>query len=212
MADTLTQLIAKIQAQLLDNATLFSTATCTAAARQALHEINRQVPALHTELIDSVASQKEYEITDSQTALRIVDVVLQGVGEYDLHMDFDSYVEDGRWYFRLRTPLPAGEIIIVHYTKPFTIAGLDSAADSTLTDILNDACIHGSCYFAIITRAAYTVENNNVNPDVAKAWERIADIDKKMFDDALATVRHQPVTSDEPDLRTWQDEYHNWNT
>ncbi len=209
MADTLTQLISKVQAQLLDNATLFSTATLTTSIRQALFDINRICPSNHAELITAIANQKEYEIGESQTTLSIFDVLLDGDNEYAVSLDYDAYVEDGRWFFRLRTPQAAGETLIVHYSKPFTISGLDSATDSTLTDVLNVAAIHGACYFACLTRAAYTAEANNVNPDVSKRWSEQADIWKRVFFDELARANPTPVG--EPDHRTWEDKYHNWN-
>ncbi len=209
MADTLTQLIAKVQAQLLDNATLFSTATLTTSIRQALADINRIVPVNAAELITAVADQKEYEIGESQTALNIFDVLLDGDNEYAVSLDYDAYVEDGRWFFRLRQPQTANSQLIVHYTKPFTISGLDSATDSTLTDVLNSACIHGACYFACLTRAAYTAEANNVNPDVSRTWQQAADIWKRVFFDELH--RSNPTPVQEPDRRTWEDGWHRWN-
>jgi len=210
MADTLTVLIGKVQAQLLDSATLFTTATLTTSIRQALHEINRVVPVAHAELITAVADQKEYEIGESQTALTIFDILLDGDNEYAVSLDADTYQEDGRWFFRLRIPQAAGETIIVHYTKPFTISGLDSATDSTLTDLLNDAAIHGALYFACLTRAAYTAEANNVNPGVAQIWINLAAVWRTAFNDALSQAKRNPLPVQEPDTRTWEDEYHNW--
>ena len=60
MSDTLTQLIAKIQAQLLDDGTRFTTATCTAALRAALKDFNLAAPVHAGTLIDVVADQYEY--------------------------------------------------------------------------------------------------------------------------------------------------------
>jgi len=44
MSETLTSLVTRIQAQLLDDGTLFTTATITAGIRQALAEFNRRAP------------------------------------------------------------------------------------------------------------------------------------------------------------------------
>ncbi len=213
-ADTLTQLILKVQAQLLDNATQFTTATCTAAIRQALHEINRQVPTNEAELITAIADQKEYELSDAPLATRIFDVLLDGANEYDVSLDYDAYSEDSRLFFRLRQPQAAGETLIVRYTKPYTISGLDSATDSTLTPDLNDACISGACFYACLVRAAYTAEANNVEPSPSASWSKLATIWQDIFINALRDYKRQNTPVGEPDAsrRAWNDEWHTWNT
>src|SRR5512140_622777 len=147
MSDTLTQLIAKVQAQLLDNATLFTTATVTAATRQALADLNITVPQNAVVLITAIDGQKEYELTDADpAAMRLFDVLLQGANDTDVSLPFYAYSEDSRVFFRLRTAQAAGETLIARYTTAHTVSGLDGAADSTLTDTLNVALINGACY------------------------------------------------------------------
>ncbi len=77
MSDTLTQLVTKLQALLLGDADTFSTATCTAAIRQALKQLNLTVPQHAAETQDAVSEQYEYELEDG-SALTVIDVLLQG--------------------------------------------------------------------------------------------------------------------------------------
>ncbi len=103
MSDTLTQLTTKLQAMLLGDVTTFSTATCTAAIRQALLELNHQVPAHAAELVVANSEEYEYELSD-QSAMEIVDVLRQGTDTYNdfsPSLPFDAYFEDDRPFFRL---------------------------------------------------------------------------------------------------------------
>ncbi len=209
MADTLTQLIAKVQANLLDNATLFSTATITAAARLALSDINAAVPAHAAATFAAVDKQKEYELSDTDAqANGITDVLLRGDNEYDVSLPYDAYVEDDRWFFRLRTPQPAGKTLVVIYTTAYTISGLDGSLDSSLPDALNIAAIDGTCYYSIIARAAYTVEANNIETSASQNWQKIARIWADRFNKALRDSRTQPTTRGEPNTAAWNDPQH----
>ena len=103
MADTLTQLIAKVQAQLIDAGTLFTTPTITAAMRQALADINLAIPQNAAVVITAIANQKEYELSDADpTALNVVDLLRQGSNDIDVSIPFYAYNEDSRVFFRLR--------------------------------------------------------------------------------------------------------------
>jgi len=80
MTDSLTTLISKVQAQLLDDGTRFTTATCTAALRAALKDYNFAAPVHAGTLITVVAEQKEYELSDeadAETAIEILDILEQ---------------------------------------------------------------------------------------------------------------------------------------
>ncbi len=213
MPDTLTQLIAKVQAQLQDNGTLFSTTSLTAAARQALNDINTAVPAHAAVTITAIADQKEYELSDEDPqANGITDVLLDGDNEYDVGLDFDAYVEDDRWFFRLRTAQAAGETLIVQYTKPYTVTGLDGAADSTLPDALDNALLNGTCYYACVARAAAGIEANNIELGVTANWIKLARVWADAFDSSLRSARRQPVAKGEPQASAWNDAWHNENS
>src|SRR5512142_1933351 len=175
MPDTLTQLTAKIQANLQDNGTLFTAATVTAAVRQALNDLNRAAPLHMAETQTAVALQKVYEVTDPD-ATQITDVLLDGNNEYSTGLAYDAYVEDARWFFRLRAPRENGETLIVQYTKPHTVCGLDGSLDSTLPDDLNIVLVDGACYYCCLSRAAAGVESNNVEPQVTANWMRLSDV------------------------------------
>jgi hypothetical protein len=210
MPDTLTQLIAKVQAQLQDDGTLFTTAAVTAATRQALNDLNRAAPLHAAELITAVASQKEYELSDYDSAATgIIDVLLDGDNDYSVSLPHYAYVEDARWFFRLREAQAAGETLIVHYTKPHTVSGLDGSLDSTLPDDLNTALINGACYYAALSRAAKGVEANNIEQSVAANWMKLAALWLDIFKASLSRARTQPTAKGEPGQAiAWNDAYH----
>ncbi len=211
MPDTLTQLIAKVQAQLLDNGTLFTAATVTAAARQALADLNRAIPDNAAVTITAVADQKEYELTDEDAkARKVIDVLLDGALETEKSLDFDQYIEDSRVFLRLRVPQQGGETLIVRYTKPYTVSGLDGETDSTLTDQLNTVLIDGTCYYCCVVRSAYAVEANSVNTNAVAAWNTTAAIWFEIFNNALKDAKKQNTPVGEPDTRTWEDPWHSW--
>ena len=209
MADTLTQLIAKVQAQLLDAGTLFTAATVTAAARQALADLNRAAPLQAAELITAIADQKEYELSDADpAALLVTDVMLEDGGDLSTELPFYSFIQDGRVFFRLREAQLAGDDILVHYAKPHTISGLDSSTDSTLTDQLNTAIIDGICAYCCLTRASATVESNNVQTGVSANWLKAASAWQTSFNRLLkAASRERTPHGDTPRL-TWNDNQH----
>jgi hypothetical protein len=209
MPDTLTQLIAKVQAQLLDGGTLFTTATCTAAIRQALAHINRHAPQQQAVTITTVAAQREYELSDEDAAATLItDVLLQGSNDDRTSLHYFAYVEDGRWFFRLASPLAAGRTLDILYTRPHTITGLDGAGDSTLTDELNVAAIDGACYYACLIRAAFTVEANNVEEKAAQNWMELAAHWQEAFDRDLSLARRQPTPVGDNAQAAWNDGYH----
>ena len=79
MSSNLAALTSKLQAQLIDNGTLFSAATCTVAFREALRKWNMIAPVHAATIIDVVPSQFEYMLNDATfgTILDIESVWLQ---------------------------------------------------------------------------------------------------------------------------------------
>ncbi len=210
MSDTLTQLIAKVQAQFQDDGTLFSTATLTAAMRQALNELNRYAPLHAAVTITAIADQQVYELSDEDPAATgITDVLLDGDNDDSTGLAYDAYVEDVRWFFRLRQPPTANSQLIVQYVKPHTVSGLDGSLDSTLSDELNIALIDGTCYYACMSRAAAGIEANNVAPEVAVNWIRLAEIWHSIFSTSLREAMRQPVAKGAPgQALAWNDPQH----
>ncbi len=213
--DTLSSLVSKVQAQFQDDGTLFSTATLTAAARQALNDLNRYAPLHAAVTITAIADQQVYELGDEDpaatncSAIRITDVLLDGDNDYSTGLAYDAYVEDARWFFRLRQPPTANCQLIVQYTKPHTVSGLDGSLDSTLPDDLNIALIDGTCYYACMSRAAAGIEANNVAPEVAVNWIRLAEIWHGIFSLSLREAMRQPVARGEPgQALAWNDPQH----
>jgi hypothetical protein len=210
MSDTLTQLVTKLQALLLGDATTFTTATCTAAIRQALKDLNLAVPMHAADIVEAVAEQKEYELEDI-TALEIVDVLRQGLdtyADYNISLDFDAYFEDDRPFFRLRIPQSDGTMLIVRYTLPHTINGLDSETDSTLSPLYNVVLLDGAAWQACLVRAAGRIETINMNEEVSKNFRLMAEHFKLAFELGLARLALRKFPVGEPDQRVWKDR---WN-
>ena len=209
MADTLTQLITKLQALLLGDSTTFTTATCTAAIRQALKVLNLTIPQHAAETQSAVTDQYEYELTD-QTALQVVDVLLEGTDTYadvNFSLPFDTYFEDDRPYIRLRTPIASGETLIIRFTKPYTINGLDSETSSTLPALYDVVLLDGAAWQACLIRAAGRIETINMNQGVTANFASMADMFKLAFDLGMARLgmRRPPVS--QPSNASWNDEW-----
>jgi len=209
MTDTLTQLVTKLQALLLGDATTFTTATCTAAIRQALKDLNMAVPAHAADTVAAVAEQYEYELEES-SALQIVDVLRRGTdtyADYNTSLDFDTYFEDDRPFYRLRAPEADGTYLIVRYTLPYTINGLDSATDSTLPALYDVVLLDGAAWQACLVRAAGRIETINMNAGVSEMFQVMADHFKLAFELGLARLGLRKFPRSEPDTRTWNDKW-----
>ncbi len=210
MSDTLAQLIVKVRANFQDDGTLFPDAALTAALRQALNDLNQAVPLHAAVTITAIADQREYELSDEDPAASgITDVLLDGDNEYATGLAYNAYVEDDRWFFRLRHPATAGETLIVQYTTPHTISGLDGSLDSTLPDDLDAVMVTGACYYAGLSRASCGSEANNVESLVAANWMKLAALWQGMFVMARAFARRQPTARGDPDQElAWNDPAH----
>lgn len=209
MTASLTTLISRIQGALGDNGTYFTTAICTAAVRAALSEINERAPIHAGDLVDVIADQKEYEVTDTEPrAIGLLDVLEKDTdGEDDEPLKFDQYWEDARLWFRLRTALTSGTLII-RYTVPHTVNGLDSEIESTLPAAHDQYLVHGAAYHACIIRGAARVEANNLDKATSDNYREIADQHRKVFDKALDKLAMQYAPVGEPRADAWNDEYY----
>ncbi len=194
MSDTLTQLVTKLQALLLGDSDTFSTATCTAAIRQALKQLNLTVPQHAAETQDAVSEQYEYELEDG-SALTVIDVLLQGTDTYadfNTPLPYDWYFEDDRPFIRLQTPQVDGSTLIIRYTKPYTINGLDSATASTMPALYDVVLLDGAAWIACLVRAAGRVETINMNADVTANFERMAQHFMTAFEAGMASLERRP--------------------
>lgn len=216
MADSLTTLISKLQALFMDDGTLFSTATCTAAIRHALLHLNLSVPVQGGTLIDSVADQHEYELTDAlagATPLSITDVLLADPsgGEYDLPVVFRDFSEDERWFIRLEQPIAAGNQMIVRFTQAHTVNGLDGAAESTLPASSDVVLLNGAAARACEIAAVGKIESNNLDPHVSGNYlDAAAHFERAFMLGLKALLSRRRLQSSVPDLRAWNDEWHGW--
>jgi hypothetical protein len=216
MTQTLTQLIASVQAMFIDDGTRFTAATIGAAVRQALKDFNAAAPVRAAETQAVVSGQYEYELTDL-TTIQVLDVLLEGTDtaqENHTPLAFNPFFEDGRAWIRLQAPQGAGTLIF-RYLTPHTVSGLDSATESTLQALWDAVLIDGACYYAALSRAASRIEVINLNINVPDPWQAIAESYRLAFKYGLELATRQAAASmpDKPfSTRTWQDEWHNFST
>jgi hypothetical protein len=209
MTDTLTQLVVKLQALLLGDTTTFSTATCTAAIRQAFKQLNFTVPQHVAATMAAVTDQYEYEL-DDQTAIDIVDVLLEGTDTYlDLNVGLaiDKYFEDDRPHFRLRIPQKSGQTLIIRYLKAFTINGLDSANTSTMPALYDIVLLDGAAWISCLVRAAGRIETINMNQDVTVNFEKMSDHFRQAFEGGLIELSKRQSPRSQPVMHGWDDSW-----
>jgi hypothetical protein len=214
MSDSLATLTSKLQALLLDDGTLFSSGTCAAAIRQALTALNLRLPVHAGTTVEVVAGQCEYELTEAlagATPIEIIDVLRADPsgGEGDTSLDYDSYIEDERWFVRLHTPQASGDLI-VRFTQPHTISGLDGASESTLPSFYDPVLLDGAAAEACAMAAAGKVESNNLDPAAPGNYARMAAEFASAFESGLrALALKRFAQKGGPDRRTWEDLWHN---
>jgi hypothetical protein len=211
MTKSLTTLIANVQAMLLDDGTRFSTATVTAAVRSALKEINQRAPVNQSTLIDTVADQMDYELSDmadAETTIEISDILLwDSDGDHHTPLDYQPYNEDERLFFRLKYARQAGEYILARFTQPHTVSELDSATESTIPAYFDDVLIDGACFWACQIRSVGRVETINLNQGVAESLRDAKIFFREAFDRGLVIMsRKRPPMADER-IPAWND---NW--
>jgi hypothetical protein len=212
MTSTLTILIAKLQAQLLDNGTLFTTPTCTVGFREALRVFNYYAPIHAATVIDVVAGQKEYALNDPtiQTLFEILGVWQKDeLYEEDKPLNYDFYFEDNAPFIRLRDALASGHLLI-RYSTPHTIVGLDGAGDTILNADQEQVIIDGACVSVIAVRLTSLVEGYNLSPDVVGQYQRAAVSYQQAFQYGLLRYSARRRAVGAPDDASWQDEWHNW--
>jgi hypothetical protein len=212
MTKTLTQIISAIQALLLDDGTRFTTATVTAACRSALRDFNMVAPVFAGELIDVVNTQKEYALnaTAFQNLIDIQDVLKQGTDTYlddNNSLPFDFYMEDNAPFIRLRTAQSSG-YLIVRYTIPNTVSGLDSETESTIPAYWDNTLIDGTCYYSCLVRSAGRVETINLNQGVPDTLQQTLAFYRQAFQMGLAQASrtHAPISN--PSTAAWNDRWH----
>jgi len=209
MALTLTEQITIIQTQLGDDGTLFSTASLTAAVRQALRDFNQRAPVRGAEIVTVVSGIKTYELANGAFPTLVLDIfdVLKNddSNEDDAPLEYDKIFEDNRIYIRLRQAEQSGNLL-VRYTQPHTVNGLDSEVETTLqTDqdqILSDA----SCFYACLTRGYSIIESNNLTQKSVDDWLKGALIFQRTYLTAIQRYSSRPFPSGETRTTSWLDQ------
>ena len=216
MSDSLTTLISKIQATLGDDGTVFTTPHITAALRLALDDWNERAPVFAAATVDVVADQKEYEVTDEDPdAVDVIDVLLKGTDTAeDNHTSlvFDKYTEDASLFIRLQTAQASStDHLIIRYTKPHTINGLDSENESTLPNSDDPSLVIGGAYYSLVLRAAARIETINLQKDVSDNYKEIAATLKERWERRLARAAAMRPPVGNPNGFAWNDQWYGWN-
>jgi hypothetical protein len=214
MSDSLTTIISKAQATLLDAGTRFTTATLTAACRLALTKFNLRAPRSAGTLEDVVASQKEYVLsgTDYARLISISDVLLwDAYGDDHEPLDHDQYFEDDVAVVRLRVARNAGEFLVVRFTEAYTVNGLDSETSSTLPAFFDPILLDGVCYFALTIRDVGVAETYKLDPNAPRNYDELKVVFGAAFEEGLKTAAGRKPAVGQPDTRAWNDEWHNSN-
>jgi len=216
MSDTLTNLIARVQIMLLDDGTQFSTATATAAIREALRQFNAAAPIAAGTLIDTVSGQYEYALNDSAFTglLDVLNVFWNpsATEGSDIIQDFAFYWMDNAPFIRLKSPLPGATAILdVRYTLPHTINGLDSETESTLTADQDQVLVQGAVAQCCYIRSADRIESVNLANDTPEVWRNAGNTWAAAFGAGLRRYQRRPAPSQSADARAWNDAWHTWS-
>jgi len=212
MSDTLTELIAKVQTQLRDDGTRFTSPTVTAALRAALAKVNLRIPIYKKVEIPAVSNQLTYSLTTAAAdASFCIDVLLKDTaGEYHTPLVFSAYNEENEILFRLRAPQSAGQTILALYSALHTIDGLDGATTSTLSDALDQVLVDGASYESIVIRSAGIIEDNLLDSRAPDNYRKAMTSFLRAFDLGLSASETPRAFLSIPRTEAWNDEWHNW--
>lgn len=210
MADSLTALITKIQKSLIDDGTRFSTDTCTAAIREALKDFNIYAPVFASELQPVVTTDLEYEVNDIDSRVLSVIGVWKWSSSDDNHtpLMYDAYSEDERVFYKLRS-LQSSGYLLVRYTIPQTISGLDSATESTLSALYDQVLVGGAKAWAMQIRADSRIETINLQASVSDNYrEQLMTLRNNYIMQLITIAKNRYPAVGKPVDAAWNDEWH----
>ena len=208
MSDSLTTLITRVQAQLLDDGTLFSTATVTAAVRQALRDFNQRAPINGGEIVEVTSGLLAYELTGGAfpaVVLDILDVLKNDdQAEDDEPLEYDKIFEDNRIWIRLREAEQSGNLLI-RFTQGHTVNGLDSEVESTFNSDQDQILVDGACGYAINIRLMKPIEAINLNQAnvIIASYERASARYFEAFRMGIARYANRPEPRSETRKTSW---------
>lgn len=206
MSDNLTALITRVQGQLLDDGTLFSTAALTAAFRSALTRFNQVAPYFKTGTVSVVAGQYVYDLSALTGLLDFFGVW----NEDEEQLTVDFFWEDGGPRMRLREPLTSGTLT-VRYSIAHTVGGLDGVVTSTLAADQDQVLVDGTCAEAIKARFLTRVEKVNVSAQVLEGYRSAAASYDQAFALGLRRYARRPAGVGAPSMARWADEWEGWD-
>jgi len=205
MASTLSTIIAKVQALLNDDGTIFTTSTVTAAVRQALQAYNQRAPMWKTTTISAADGQYEYELS-AVTDIEFIAALLDPEGNY---MPHEKYFVDGdTFYIRLKEPTSADFRLV--YASPHTIDGLDGESTTTMQANHENCLCDLAAGISVVIRANGRVETVNLNADVPAQWMKNWELWKQAFGLGLVSIQRAERMPLGVSLSGWNDDHHGW--
>lgn len=204
MSKNLTALIADVQALLLDDGTKFSSATTTAAIRQALHCFNERAPIWKTATITVVSGQTIYPLS---TIPDLVDVYLVTLD--DDYLPFNYYVDNLLRYFRIDFPVNSDMTLV--YKAFHTIQDLDAATAGTMSARHEQVLCDLAAGIASVIRSGGRVESNNLNANVGKEYRSTWELWRQTFELGITAIQHsEPAPMLVSNMPHWTDGWENF--
>jgi hypothetical protein len=201
MSGTLTTWRSAILTLLDDSpAARFTSAQIDAAIRQALQQYNATRPLVRTYSVDG---QDAYQIVlpSDFAAEHITEVVLDNDSDPPTIITFYAFHKDEQWVIQTRNYLvSSSESILVTYTAPHTLDGLDGGAGTTIPLVDEYAVQIGAAGFALASRATSRTESINLQPEVAQQLLKLSEIYRDQFN-KMTAPKPKPTFTNEPELR-----------
>ncbi len=194
MAYSLTEMLDEVEKQLNDTTNaIWSTTLLTRAIRAALQEVNRYQPRLTVGTLTTTANEREYSLSSLANLLTVVVVWYPYTDdEYPAEKPSWYLLTDDTLYLDVQDDPLASQTIRVFYLASHTINGLDSAAASTLTKILEELVIEGACAHAAAIKAADTIGEINTDERTPEQWREEAERRLKLWYQRLWRIRRDP--------------------
>jgi len=206
MASTLTQLVSKVQALLLDDGTVFDSTTIEAAMRQALQVYNQRAPIWKKTTVTAVEGQYEYDLS----AVTDIEFIVAILDENDNYLSHVNYFIDGDT-FNIRLEEPTAQDFSIIYASPHTINGLDSETTTTLQPN-HETCLSDLCAgIATVMRAGGKVETVNLNANVPLEYRNQWELWKQAFEIGIVSIQRAERMPVGARVSGWNDSYHGWN-
>ena len=111
---------------------------------------------------------------------------------------------------RLREAEASG-FLMVRFTIPYTVNGLDSEVLSTLPAFWDNVLLDGACFWSLQIRSVGRVETINLNQNVSENLIDAKRYYRQAFDLGLTQAARRKPPVSEPSTAAWNDSYRTWD-